>query len=503
MRRRTSPGDRLGIAGQLALVAGWPLLLAAGLLAGAQAGAPGVLLWTLAGVGALVAFILARLVYKWLSRPVDELARALNAFEQGDLAARAEVYGQSRFATVARVMNRALDGVEVALTDMGQMLDGLARGEFGRRIVTTLPGELNRLKTAANQAAEQIETTVEALNRQLATLADGRLDVGGSLSAGSAQGKFREAQENATTAAARLAELLRDMAGSTRAMATGDLTHPIRTEAAGELGALSANYNAALTSLAQTVAAVRTNAGEVAHAADEISLAIEAIAAGAGDQMSTVEQVTASVQESGLTIAGIAADTQRANAKSQATVVSAVTGREKMGQLVAVVQSIAAGSEHISKITGVIEEIANRTRLLALNAAIEAARAGLNGRGFAVVAAEVGKLATSAGQSAQEIAALVRDAVTEAHRAAESVGEVSADMDRIEAAARESSDLLGRITGAMQQQQLTLAAIGEHAGSLSMIAQANAAATEELTASASELAGIADATYKEANKFRT
>jgi methyl-accepting chemotaxis protein len=36
-----------------------------------------------------------------------------------------------------------------------------------------------------------------------------------------------------------------------------------------------------------------------------------------------------------------------------------------------------------------------------------------------------------------------------------------------------------------------------------MIAQANAAATEELTASASELARIADATYKEANKFRT
>ncbi|HWI65383.1 MAG TPA: methyl-accepting chemotaxis protein [Symbiobacteriaceae bacterium] len=503
MRSRTSAGDRMGMVGQLALVAGWPSLLLLGLAAGASAGLPAPVLWGAAGAGTLVTIALAFLVFRWLTQPLDELARAINAFEQGDLAARAEIFGRSRFAQIARVMNRALDGVEVAVADMGQMLGSLSRGEFGRRIVTTLPGELGRVKVAANYAAEQIETTVESLNAQLASLASGQLKVDTKLSAGNAEGKFREAQENATAAAAQLAVLLRELVSSSQAMARGDLTHPIRTEAAGELAVLCSNFNAALDSLAQTVVTVRSNAGHVAQATSEISEAIEAIAAGAGTQMSTVDQVVSSVQESGQTIAGIAASAQTANTVAAATVTTVAAGREKMERLVEVVQAIASSSEQINSITGVIQAIATKTNLLALNAAIEAARAGHNGRGFAVVAGEVGKLAASVGQSAREITGLVKQGVAEARRAAESVGEVSADMDRIEASARESSELLSRITAAMEQQHRTLAAIGEHAANLSFIAQSNAAATEEVTASASELAAAADATYREVNKFRT
>ncbi|MBY6275967.1 hypothetical protein, partial [Symbiobacterium thermophilum] len=44
--------------------------------------------------------------------------------------------------------------------------------------------------------------------------------------------------------------------------------------------------------------------------------------------------------------------------------------------------------------------------------------------------------------------------------------------------------------------------IGEHARRLSSIAESNAAATEELAASASELAGIAEAASAEVGRFR-
>jgi PAS domain S-box-containing protein len=502
-RKGRSVGERLGIAGQLALAAGWPLLLAVGLLGGAAAGAPAALLWAVAGVGALIALVLAGQVYQWLTQPLEELARTVQAFEQGDLGARAELYGRSHVARTARILNGALDGVEVALADMGQMLDSLARGEFGRRIVATLPGELDRLKAAANRAAEQMETTVEALNTQLATLAGGHLDVADLGAVGTAEGKFREAQENATTATARLADLLRELVASSRAMAEGDLTHPLRTEASGELALLCRHYNEALAALTETVSTVRNNAGQVADATAEISGAIEEIAAGAGTQMATIEQVTAALQESGRTIAEIAGGTESASEKARETVETVGVGRAKMGEMVAVVQAIAAGSEQISAITGVIEGIANRTNLLSLNAAIEAARAGENGRGFAVVATEVGKLAESSARSAKEIADLVHKAAAETRRAVESVGAVSTDMDRIEAAARESSELLGRTAAAMEEQRATVELLGEHAVHLSTIAQQNAAATEELAASAGELARVADGTYQAADRFRT
>lgn len=502
-KKRVRLGDRLGFIGQLSMAVGWPILLSVMIVIAAAMGAPTAILAGMAGIGAVITVWIAMLVYRGFTEPLDEFARAISAFEQGDLAARVELYGDSRLGGIAKVMNRALDGVEVALADMSQVLSSLARGEFGRRVVTTLPGELDRIKMAANRATEQIELTVNALIAQVGALADGELESHKQIEVGSVEGKFREAQENVATAAARLSMLLREIIESSRSMATGNLTHPIRTEAAGELALLCEHFNIALDSLAQTVAVMRTNAQHVAQASQEISGAIEEIAAGAGTQVSTIELFTAAVQEQGTTIGEITAATRTASLRANETVGTISAGRAKMGQMVEVIRSIAGSSEQISRITGVIEEIAQQTNLLSLNAAIEAARAGHEGRGFAVVAAEVGKLAASTGRSAQEIAGLVQKAVTEVHHAVDQVSAVSADMDHIEAAARASSELLNRTAEAMEQQRATLATINDHGSRLSRIGQSNAAATEELTAAASELARIAAATYQEADKFRT
>jgi methyl-accepting chemotaxis protein len=136
--------------------------------------------------------------------------------------------------------------------------------------------------------------------------------------------------------------------------------------AAGQMGSRSDR-------LGEVANATAASASVVASAAAQSTANVEAVAAATEELSASIQDIVRQVSESSAIARESVAQAERTNA----TVAGLADAANRIGEIVALINSIAA-----------------QTNLLALNATIEAARAGDAGKGFAVVASEVKGLAT-------------------------------------------------------------------------------------------------------------
>lgn len=315
---------------------------------------------------------------------------------------------------------------------------------------------------------------------------------------------------------------VRELTKIITAMTDGDFTVNITTKSNDEIGVMSRGVERFIKSMRGMILSIHGVSDKLHVQADNsnsVSGDMYDASRLQSDSMqelnNTVEQLSVSVNEiadNATTLAAVAANTRddgkQVDLKVKETVEVSRQGKADMQNVSAAMQSIndsmrklqqaidkvGNASEEITKITGVISDIADETNLLSLNASIEAARAGEAGRGFAVVATEIGKLAQTSSDSVHnieslisEINVLVKDAVSQAD---DSVSNIQSSSELVKGALQTFDaifDNIDEVNHLVQQMIEKVEQVDNVAVNVAAISEEQAASSEEILATSTTM----------------
>ncbi len=282
--------------------------------------------------------------------------------------------------------------------------------------------------------------------------------------------------------------------------------------------------------LLATSADLSVSASETSTTMEQLELAVNEIAEGAGAQAEDTQRATENIVVMGNMVEE--ADHQVAELIQCAEKMrkAGTDATEILEQLVdvngqteryidVIAQQTATTNDSAQKIheaADMITDIAEETNLLSLNASIEAARAGEQGRGFAVVAAQIQKLAEQSNESARQIGDIIRTLMGDSEKAVSIMGEVKDIMlkqsehvertkeafDEIQNGVDNSIRGMEVISEKTQQMDNARKSVIDVVQALSAIAEENAASTEETSASVTEVSAISSELSDEAERLK-
>jgi len=266
---------------------------------------------------------------------------------------------------------------------------------------------------------------------------------------------------------------MREVVNAGNNLAKGFLQMDLPMNVHKESGDVYRSMHVMINNVIGMVGKIKEYSDIIQYASDNVAAMSQGLSQTSTEQAAAVEETSASLEEMSATIVQNAENAKHTEDLSEKTAAMSQRGGDAVNGTVEAMNEI---SEKIN----VIDEIAYQTNLLALNAAIEAARAGEHGKGFAVVASEVRKLAERSQNEAKFIKELTEKSKIISGKAKEAIVSMLPNIHK-------TADLVKEITMASSEQTTGVNQMNSAVGQLNQVAQSNAASSEELSGTATQL----------------
>jgi Methyl-accepting chemotaxis protein len=247
---------------------------------------------------------------------------------------------------------------------------------------------------------------------------------------------------------------------------------------------------------------IKEAANQVNEGAKQASGTSQILSQGAIDQASSIEELSATMDEINIKIQNTADNAGSTYIITNKLVNNIEDSNDRMSEMLSAMNDIEKSSENINIIIKTIDDIAEQTNLLALNAAIEAARAGEAGKGFAVVAEEVKKLAEQSSQAVKETANLIDLSISSVNKGKVLADYTAKSLITVAEEVKKVTELISSITTGVEEEALSTKQIHSVIEQISDVVQSNSATAEESAASSEELMVQAELLNVMVEKFK-
>jgi methyl-accepting chemotaxis protein len=203
-----------------------------------------------------------------------------------------------------------------------------------------------------------------------------------------------------------------------KAIGRGDLRQEkLNFQSEDEIGVLANTFDGMVEQLQNNIHSISGTSLTLNSSSTQISAAVNEQSSIAAEQSASLTQITATLEELSQSSSQIASNSSSVVDISSSALGLSQKGAETIGELkgkmdgilennkanIKDIISLGQKSKEIGAVMGIINNIADQTKLIAFNAAIEASGAGESGKRFGVVAVEIRRLADNVMESTNEI----------------------------------------------------------------------------------------------------